>query len=80
MGASIWNFVRKFSIHILCIKRRENNETETDSLMQRTDLWLPRARGGGEEIDWGFGISRYKLLYIGWISNCIAQGTIFIIL
>ena len=34
--------------------------------------------------DWEFGISRYKLVHIGWINNqvhyYIAQGTIFNIL
>ena len=25
--------------------------------------------GGKEEKDWEFGISRYKLLYIGWINH-----------
>ena len=24
---------------------------------------------GGEGKDWEFGISRYKLLYIGWVNN-----------
>ena len=44
-------------------------ETETDSEIQRTDLWLPRGREGGGGMDWEFGISRWKLLYIGWINN-----------
>ena len=38
---------------------------------------------GREGINWEFGISRYKLLYIEWINNkaiLIAQGTIFDIL
>ena len=45
-------------------------KTEIDSQTQRTDLWLPRkgSRGGKE---WEFGISRGKLLYIGWINNKI---------
>ena len=33
--------------------------------------------------DWEFGISKYKLLYIGWISNKVlytAQGTMFSLL
>ena len=42
-------------------------ETETDAQTQRTDLWLPRGRGEG--MDWEFEVSRYKLLYIGWINN-----------
>ena len=40
---------------------------ETDSQTQGTDLWLPGGGGGG--MDWEFGISRCKLLYIGWITN-----------
>ena len=30
-------------------------------------MWLPRWDGGGK--DWAIGISRCKLLYIGWIDN-----------
>ena len=33
-----------------------------------TDLWLLGA-GGGEGMDWEFGVSRCKLFYIGWINN-----------
>ena len=34
---------------------------------KRTDLWL---LGGGEGRDgWEFGISRGKLLYIGWLND-----------
>ena len=44
-------------------------ETETDLQIERTDLWLPRGRGGGGGKDWEFGISRCKLLYIEWIKN-----------
>ena len=29
---------------------------------QRTDLWLPRERGGEEGKDWEFGITRGKLI------------------
>ena len=42
-------------------------ETQTDSQTWRTDLWLTRRGRGGK--DWEFGISRCKLLYIGWINN-----------
>ena len=31
-------------------------EREIDSQTERTDLWLPRRRGGGK--DWEFGVSR----------------------
>ena len=42
-----------------------------------------RGGGGGEGMEWEFGVSRCKLLYIEWIttrSDCIAWGTIFNIL
>ena len=42
-------------------------ETKTDSQTYRTDLWLPREGEG--RIDWEFGISRFKLVCIGWINN-----------
>ena len=42
------------------------HRTETDSETWRTDLWLPR---GGEWMDWKFGVSRCKLLHLGWVSN-----------
>ena len=45
-------------------------ETETDSQVWRTDVWLPRwGGGGGEEMQWEFGVSRCKLLYREWINN-----------
>ena len=40
---------------------------------------VAKGDGGGGGIGWEFGISRYKLLYIGWINNkvlCIAQGIV----
>ena len=30
---------------------------------------IAKGEGGGRGKDWEFGISRYKLLYIGWINN-----------
>ena len=41
-------------------------EAETET--QKTDLWLPRGRGGGG-MDWEFGRSRCKLLSVGWMIN-----------
>ena len=35
----------------------------------REQTWLPRMQGGGGGKDWEFGISRRKLLYIGWINT-----------
>ena len=37
--------------------------------IQRTDLGVPRRRGGEGGIHWEFGVSRYKLLHIQWINN-----------
>ena len=49
-------------------------KTETDSQTERTKLWMPRGRRGGK--DWEFGVSRCKLLYIGWInSKVLLQST-----
>ena len=45
------------------------SQTETDSQIQGTDLWLPGEREGGGGMGWEFGISRCKLVYIGWINN-----------
>ena len=33
---------------------------------QRTDLWLPRGKGGSG-MDWEFGVNRCKLLPLEWI-------------
>ena len=41
---------------------------------------VAKGEGSGGKMDQEFGISRCKLLYIGWINNrsySIAQGTIF---
>ena len=35
-------------------------ETETDSQTQRTNLWLPGARGGRGGMDQGFGLGLYR--------------------
>ena len=36
---------------------------------QRSDLWLPRGRGGGGGKDWEPGISRCELSHVGWIND-----------
>ena len=59
----MWNL--KYDINELIYKK------ETDSQTQRTDLWLPRGRGCGGGLDWEFGTSRCKLLYIEWINNTV---------
>lgn len=43
----------------------EQNQTHR---LKRTDLWFPRGRGGGG-LDWEFGISRCKLLYVEQINK-----------
>ena len=58
---------RQISYDIMYVESKiRHYETETDSQIQRTDLWLP---GDGGGMDWGFGISRCKLVYIEWINN-----------
>jgi len=41
---------------------------ETDSQTKTTDLWLP-GRWAGGRVDWEFGSSSSKVLYIEWINN-----------
>ena len=41
----------------------------TGPQIQRTGLWLPSRKRGQGGIAWEFGISRCKLLYIGWINR-----------
>ena len=41
-------------------------QTETDSQTERTDLWLPRRRGG---MNWEFAISRCKLVCSKRMNN-----------
>ena len=43
-------------------------ETEIDSHRKQTG-YCPKGGRAGEVKDWEFGISRRKLLYIGWIKN-----------
>ena len=50
------------------LKKIDTNEliykTETDSLMERTNLWLPVREGCGGGIAWDFGIDMFALLYL----------------
>ena len=57
-------------IYMWNLKLTYGYKTETDSRTQRTDLCLPREVGWGE-MDWEFGISRCKLVYVEWINNKI---------
>ena len=52
---------------------------ETDSDIETRSVVFKRVQGEG--MDWEFGISRCKLLYIEWINMlCVAWGTILNIL
>ena len=43
----------------------------------RTNLWLPKGKGGGGRINQEFGINIYTLLYIkSTRTYCITQGTL----
>ena len=44
-------------------------KTERDSQAQRTDFQLLMGRGHGGGMNWEFGISRCKLVYIEWINS-----------
>ena len=46
-----------------------NYKAETDSQTWRIDLCLPRGSGDGGEMDWEFGINRWKPLYTEWMNN-----------
>ena len=55
------------------LKKKNTNEliykTEIDSQTQKTNLLLPKGKGGGGGLNQKFGISRYKLLYIKQIND-----------
>ena len=57
----MWNLKYDTNKHIY--------ESEADSQTERANLWLPREKGGGGEMEREFGVSRCKLLYIYWINN-----------
>ena len=42
---------------------------ETDAQAQKTNLQVPKGKGGGGGINWEFGICRYKLLYVKQVNN-----------
>ena len=58
--AYMWNL--KYDANSLSMRQKYTH-------IQRTDLWLPRGREGRGGKNWAFGISRCKLLHIGWINN-----------
>ena len=59
------HFYLKISIVIFENSHNTNKcicKTETDLKTQKTNLWLPRSKGGA--INWDTGIEIYTLLYI----------------
>ena len=54
-----------------------NISAKRNTHRQRKQICGCHRGGNGGGIDWEFGISRCKLLYIEWLnkSNCIAQVT-----
>ena len=48
-------------------------ETETDSYTQRTDLWLPRGRGGGAGWIGSLGLPDANY-YIHWVGQKVHSG------
>ena len=53
----LYGILKKNGINELIYK------TEIESQMWKTNLWLPRGRGG-EGINWEIGINLYMLLYV----------------
>ena len=45
------------------------NKTETLIDREQTCCGQGEGGGGGSGMDWEFGVSRHKLLYLEWISN-----------
>ena len=59
---------------LICgISNSDTNELiykiETDSQTQKTILWLPKGKDGGEGINWEFEIGIYTLLYLKSMIN-----------
>ena len=50
-------------------------KTEIDSQTQKTNLWLPKRKGGGGRINSEFGINRYTLLFIKQINKDLLYST-----
>ena len=47
----------------------EHKRTYLQNQTHRTDLWLPRGRRGSGRMEWKFGVSRCKPVYIEWVNN-----------
>ena len=67
------------TISLICgIFNNETNEltyqTEIDSQTQKTNLWLPKGKGGGREINWGQQIETTTHTHTHTRFYCIAQG------
>ena len=55
------------------ISRLQSKQNKTK--IQNLYLWLPRGRGCEGGMDWEFGISRCKLLYIEWVNKVLLYST-----
>ena len=44
-------------------------KTETDSQTSKANLWLPKCKGEGRGMDWGFGLGICTLWYMEWMVN-----------
>ena len=64
----LWNL--KYDTNELIYKKETNSQT------QRTNLWLLRWMGCRGGLDWEFGTSRCKLLYIAWINSKVLSYSI----
>ena len=76
VGYSPWGRKESDTTELLHLKWNLKYDTdevickiEADSQAERTKLSLPWGREHGEGMDWEFGVSRCRLLYIEWISN-----------
>ena len=52
------------------LSTKSDSDSDSDSDPDyRTGLWLPRGRGDRGRMEWKFGVSRCKLVYMEWINN-----------
>ena len=59
----MWNLKKKKNTNELICK------TEIDSQTQKTNLGLPKGKGGKGGINYEFGVNRYTVLYAKQINN-----------
>ena len=61
IALNMWNLKQDINEHTY--------KTETRLTDEENRLVVAKEEGGGGGRDWVFGVSRGKLLYIGWINN-----------